>query len=121
MISSTTIDTKSLYKAIRRECAVTMGNMNNTEIAHKFNVSPRTVTRACREDKDRTKNNYYPLPTDDVGADFFFEGMREHIDELKDAQFSDKEKSIFLVMCNKLKTEGNHYLLPDLIAMMKRG
>lgn len=121
MISSTTLDTKSRYKAIRRECAMTMGNMNNREIARKFNVSPRTVTRACREDKDLPKNNYYPLPDECIGAEFFFEGMREHIDELKDAQFSDKEKSIFLVMCNKLKTEGNHYLLPDLIALMKRG
>ena len=122
MISSTTtLDTKSLYKAIRRERAMTMGNTTKVDTARKFNVSPRTVIRAVREDKDLPKNNIYPLPTDGVGAEVFFEGMQAHIDELKDAQFSDKDKSIFLAMCSELKTEGKHYLLPDLIALMKRG
>lgn len=113
-------DTKARYAGIRRELAMSMGNRTLTDIANQFKVSPRTVTRAVREDKACPKNNFYPLPTVDVGADLFFEGMQQHIDELKDVKFSAKEKSIFLVMCNELKSKREHDLLPELIAMMKK-
>lgn len=108
-------DTKSLYKDIRRECALAMGNETQAGIARKFEVSPRTVTRAVREDKDCPKFNAYPIPDHDMSADIFFEAMSEHIEELKELYFTPRDKVLFLQICIKLREELRHDELPTVI------